>query len=454
MVPANKAFFSPAMTALAALLIYGLTLAPDLTWANFGTDGGELITAAATLGVPHPPGYPTYVLLGKLVSLIPWGIAAYRFNLFSAVAVSLAAAIVTTIAREEGHEASAIAVGLSLAFAPLVWGQAVITEVYGLNLLLISLLIWALWHKRSSTLTGFLFGLCLTTHLTSTLLFPLALSLTPRPKWGHFALSIPLGLFPLLIIPLLARSGSPVIWGQPATWPGWWWLITGSLYRFNLFAADWQTRLIPWLQTLLTQFTWVGLPLILYALFPSRPTSSPFSPRPSLFLFITALLYYLYAITYNTTDAIVLLLPAVLLLSLLLTPALQRLGRLALLLPLVSLLLNFEGQNLQKEQIIRPLATQHLQAAPPNAILLLSGEGSLFTLWYFQQVEGQRPDLILLDKNLFAFDWRRQQLRDLYPDVAWPEEYDLDALARQTKRPICYLEKLDEMTCPQTTNDD
>jgi hypothetical protein len=354
----------------------------------------------------------------------------------------MAAGFVTGIVREEGKETSAVAVGLCLAFAPLVWGQAVITEVYGLNLLMVAIFVWALWRKRPPVLVGFLFGLCLTTHLTSILLLPLVVGSVPREQWRPFALGVPLGLLPLLAIPLLARSGSPVIWGEPATWQGWWWLITGSLYHFNLFSADWQMRLLHWTQILFTQFTWAGLPLFLYSLF--VPRSSLFASR---LLFIMAVLYFIYAITYNTNDALILLLPAVLLLSLLLTPGLQRLGRFALLLPLVSLLLNFDGQNLRKEQTIRPLAGQHLQAAPPDAILLMSGEGSLFALWYFQHVEAQRPDLILLDKNLFAFDWYRHQLQDRYPDVAWPDEYDLEGLVREATRPICHLEGLEEMTC-------
>jgi hypothetical protein len=340
-------------------------------------------------------------------------------------------------------------VGLSLAFAPLVWGQAVITEVYGLNLVMVALFIWALGDKRPSLLTGSLFGLCLTTHLTAVLLLPLAIGLTPRRQWWQFFLGVPLGLLPLLVIPLLAGSGSPVVWGEPATWHGWWWLVSGALYRFNLFTADWQARLLPWSQILFSQFTWAGLPLILFGLLAPRPSSlAPrFSPSTPLLLFTTALLYFLYALTYNTNDALVLLLPAVLLLSLLLAPGLQRLGRFALLLPLISLLLNFEGQNMRKAQTIRPLASQHLQAAPPDAILFMSGEGSLFALWYFQHVEGQRPDLILLDENLFAFDWRRRQLQNEYPDVAWPETYDLEAVIREAERPICYLELLKEMTC-------
>jgi hypothetical protein len=108
---------------------------------------------------------------------------------------------VTGIVREEGKETSAMAVGLCLAFAPLAWGQAVITEVYGLNLLMVAIFVWALWRKRPPVLVGFLFGLCLTTHLTSILLLPLVVGSVPRVQWRPCALGVPLGLLPLLAIP-------------------------------------------------------------------------------------------------------------------------------------------------------------------------------------------------------------------------------------------------------------
>jgi hypothetical protein len=44
---------------LLVLAIYLPTVPRDLTWLAHSGDGGELITAAVTLGVPHPPGYPT-----------------------------------------------------------------------------------------------------------------------------------------------------------------------------------------------------------------------------------------------------------------------------------------------------------------------------------------------------------------------------------------------------------
>ncbi len=76
----------------ASLALYLSTLAPTLTWGegNIGVDGGELLAAAKTLGVPHPPGYPTYTLLLRgFATLVPIGDFAYRGNLMSAVLASL-----------------------------------------------------------------------------------------------------------------------------------------------------------------------------------------------------------------------------------------------------------------------------------------------------------------------------------------------------------------------------
>ena len=54
-------------------------------------DSGELVAAVHTLGIPHPSGYPLYVLLGKLFSMaLPIGSIAFRMSLFSAVCAAAA----------------------------------------------------------------------------------------------------------------------------------------------------------------------------------------------------------------------------------------------------------------------------------------------------------------------------------------------------------------------------
>ncbi|MEW5986576.1 MAG: DUF2723 domain-containing protein, partial [Chloroflexota bacterium] len=254
-------------------MVYLFTLAPDLTWANHSADGGELITAAVTLGVPHPPGYPTYVLLGKLFSFLPIGTVAYRFNLLSAICVALAGAFATVIGYSKiQNPKSKIAAALAFAFAPLVWGQALVAEVYGLNLLFVAAVLWATLNGRPGWLRGLLLGLSVTTHLTSLLLTPLIVGTTRRNQRPALLLGCLVGLTPFLVIPWLARGGSPVVWGEPTTLSGWWWLVSGRLYQANVLAlptAEWLPRAQQWFLSLTTQFTWFGFPLLLIGAFTS-----------------------------------------------------------------------------------------------------------------------------------------------------------------------------------------
>jgi hypothetical protein len=286
-----------------------------------------LATAVFTLGIPHPPGYPTYVLLGKLFTLIPVGTIAYRMNLFSAVSAATAVGFLATIISYQLSVVSyqsdrslftaycSLSTSLSLAFAPLVWGQALITEVYSLNLAMVAIFLWALLGKRPSWFVGFLLGLSVTTHLTSWLMLPLALALTPCPKWWQLAVGLFVGLSPFLALPWLAQTGSPVAWGDPTTLAGWWWLVSGRLYNPNLFAlptAEWWPRLAEWLWQLGEQFTWAGLPLIVVSFFrPQRflATEGCKPLRSQWMITLTAVSYFLYALGYNTPDAIVFFLP-------------------------------------------------------------------------------------------------------------------------------------------------
>ena len=81
---------------LVALVVYSWTLAPAVTL----TDSGELIVAASGLGVAHPPGFPLWVMLAHLASLVPVGNVAVRINFSSAVFAALACAMLTLVVAE------------------------------------------------------------------------------------------------------------------------------------------------------------------------------------------------------------------------------------------------------------------------------------------------------------------------------------------------------------------
>src|SRR5207248_10112011 len=78
----------------AALLLYVRTLAPSVLPGDYA----EFQMCAAILGIPHPTGYPLYVLLGKLFTMLPFGDVAYRVNLSSAIYMAGAAGVLYAIA--------------------------------------------------------------------------------------------------------------------------------------------------------------------------------------------------------------------------------------------------------------------------------------------------------------------------------------------------------------------
>jgi len=170
-----------AGVGLMSLTIYLLTLAPGLTWAHDSADGGELAAAARILGIPHPPGYPTYVLLAHLFTLLPAGEVATRTNLLSAVCAATAAAVLTHSLARRGRPA-AVSAGLALALSPLLWSQATVTEVHALNGLFTVLLLAAATSGRAgrmaatlAAVVGLAWGLSLGNHPTALFCVPLVI---------------------------------------------------------------------------------------------------------------------------------------------------------------------------------------------------------------------------------------------------------------------------------------
>src|SRR5215213_3239514 len=81
-----------------SLTLYMRTLAPSLLYG----DSAEFQTIAYTLGIGHPTGYPVYVLLAKLFTLLPRGEIAFRVNLFSAFSAALTIGLIYLILRKLG----------------------------------------------------------------------------------------------------------------------------------------------------------------------------------------------------------------------------------------------------------------------------------------------------------------------------------------------------------------
>ena len=214
------------ITFFGTLMLYTFTAAPDV----LSGDSGEFQFAAPLLAVPHPTGYPLYILLGKLATYLPIGSIAYRVTLVSVLAgaatVLLLALLVQAITR---NYLAALIAAVALAMSPGMWNAATLAEVYTLNMLLLTLLAWLLWHAHARQNVRLLSAAACVTGLGFSL---------------H-------GSFLLIGVPLLVfYAVIPLFWCPFAG--GEYWLVHRKRSRVLIHLVLWgAVGLLPWLFILL-----------------------------------------------------------------------------------------------------------------------------------------------------------------------------------------------------------
>jgi hypothetical protein len=235
-----------AVVAALALAAYALTLAPVITTG----DSGELVTAAATLRLAHPTGYPLYLLLAHLfVRALPFATPAFAMNLLSALFGAAAASVCRSLARELGaSRAAAAATALAFAFSASVWGEAVAARVYTLSALLFGAALLCALRARGGdanarALSWLWIGFGLANHTVIAILIPLAL-------WQSLRAAAPLrarAVEPLAALPGLAlyayllvaaRDDAIQTWGDPSTLDGFVAYLTRRDYWDNAWVSS------------------------------------------------------------------------------------------------------------------------------------------------------------------------------------------------------------------------
>ncbi|TAN36835.1 MAG: DUF2723 domain-containing protein [Verrucomicrobia bacterium] len=192
------------VTFALTLAAYVATLAPTVTLE----DCGELATASTFLGVPHPPGYPSWTLITWLFTKLfsgasylghpnPAWAVAFASAFFGALTCGVLALLISSSGRliADGKLKLAnpqdnttirylpffagVGGGLLLAFSPVLWSQSTIVEVYALNGFFQTTILALLyrWLRRPAQnwplfLLCFLFGLGVTNHQTLLFLGP------------------------------------------------------------------------------------------------------------------------------------------------------------------------------------------------------------------------------------------------------------------------------------------
>ena len=464
----------PLAVGLALLVSYVATLAPTVTY----WDSGEFLAAMKTLGIPHPPGTPLYILLGSVWANLfaPMLGFAYSVNLLSAVCTAAACAVFAHLMHRWTGDAWASAAGALLAgLMSSVWLNANETEVYAPALLVSALLVLLADNARVTgqsrwlVLFAYLCGLGWALQLSALVAVPGALTLLIGARHnGHWLrLSIgsvvvaAIGASAVLFMLVRAQHDPGVNQGNPATWQAFVDVITRAQYQpvpvlprqapwyiqiGNLFEyADWQVALgmepeppPSWRRTPFT---------IVYAVFGAagflwhrRVHHVSWRAMTVLFVFATlGVVAYLNMKAspsyghgflpsgakhearerdYFFALAFVwwgIWAGAGAVRVFMRTGAFGRLAGCAV--ALLPFLLNYSAVDRSAGPVAyaaRDSALRILSDVPPRAVVFAYGDNDTYPVWYAQYVEGVRTDVVTVTVPLLGAQWYRDELARRY----------------------------------------
>ena len=501
-----------AAVAVFVLVVYVLTMAPSTAmW-----DTSEYIAAAYTFGLPHPPGNPLFVIVGRVFSILPIaGNVAARINVLAALSSAVAAGMWFLVAeqilsawidRVIVRRAAAVVCALIGATAFTVWNQSVVNEkVYTVSLTGIAIVSWLAvrWSvrpegekaDRAVVLIAYLCGLGYANHMAGMLPAPaIAVAvLMRRPatllRGGLlFACFVALivGVSPFATQPIRAahfpamNEGEPTAcrtrlelsctmsegtyrafmynfnrgqYGKPSLAErqasfgeqvGMWWmyfrwqwlrdtevrapfvqgLLAAAFLVFGLIGgwAHFQhdRRSFWYFGTLMLTMT---LLLIYYLNFKLGFSQDPTSPSPRevrdrdyffLWSFSAWGVWAGIGLTYIWAS-----------IAALIGTEEQKRGRTAvaeptarawlrasptMLLAFVPLAGNWTAASRHGHTATRNVAADMLNSVEPYGVLVTVGDNDTFPLWYAQEVEGIRRDVVIANTSLLNTDWYVRQL--------------------------------------------
>jgi hypothetical protein len=237
----GPSYRAAALISLGTLVLYLLTLAPSTAmW-----DTSEYMTAAYTLGLPHPPGNPLFVLLGRFFSILPIASSvAVRINILAALCSAVAAGMWFLVTEtvlagwltERWQRLAGATLGSIIgATAFTVWNQSVVNEkVYTVSLVGIAIISWLMirWSDdpdgpkadRLLLMVAYLCGLGYANHMAGMLAAPAVTTavLVRRPRtllrWRLVVACVAalvLGLTPFATQPIRSAYFPPLNEGEP-----------------------------------------------------------------------------------------------------------------------------------------------------------------------------------------------------------------------------------------------
>lgn len=193
-------------------------------------DSGELAASAHILGIPHPPGYPFYMILGRLFSMIFPGNPALGMNILSSIFAILSLLLVFQILLDFGIKPQiAFIPSILLSIHPLFLQFATITEVYTITsfFFLLELL---LLKRDNYLLLSYVVGISFLIHPMLWIIGVYSLYKILKRDYRLIIYSF-VGISVILYLPIRSISNPLIDWGNPETLRG----VISHILRFEYY---------------------------------------------------------------------------------------------------------------------------------------------------------------------------------------------------------------------------
>ncbi len=475
-------FLLPLLVGVGSFLIFLLFQATGI----YGGDSGDLVTAAFTFGIPHPPGYPLYTLLGWLLTRLPLFTPAWRVGIASSIPHALTLALLFLIVRRLTNDAVAATFScIVLAGNYLFFLYSITPEVFALLNFFIVLLYYLLlgWGQtgrpRYLYLASGIFGLTLGHHQLILFLVPSVAYFIWKQKksfkvkkntlqqisYVNLLGLFFLGLTPYLYVLAAARGASIINWDRPTNLARFFHLILrndyGTFVANNTYGVLLTNRMLQWVaygKFIIVDFTVIGIITALcglYWLYRHHKVIGYW-----LFLSIVSIgpgffFYAGYPLANNFTLGTYerFLLPSYILVSILIGCGVYQLKnmiynvcrwfanqtharRISLLVIIVLFvypvviaymtLWRFWG--IRWDRTADNLGSDILTTAPNRSLILLNRDTPLFITQYVRYGLGVRPGTIVLHTSLLGMTTYEETLRHVFPGVRIPSLSDPEFL--------------------------
>lgn len=410
-------------------------------------------------GLPHPPGYPLYVIIGRVFcSMFPFGTPAFKASLLSAIfagiTISLLYSIVKTV---NGNTLAALLASGIFAVSRLFWQYATVAEVFSLAALTTALIVYSYIKTLkdcNNRLNYFIFGLSFSIgiahHHSVLFLFPLI----PLLFWHTVKEYRSLGrVLPVCILFLSGTLPGFAVYGALPFFDGPWKFSTVNslidIYNFFMRKSygtlstpitEWWNNAIVFVRYLPGDFYWAGFVAGLFGIITGiNSRHNRFWSLSIIVCFVLSGPFFLSLFDQPSQGRSLIMLERFYIMPHLLFSIYIGMGfhffqstygnvinesvlKIAVAgFLLIAALGSYPKSDHANWTVLEDYCNNSFSVIEKNAIVVGHGDTEFSGYLYMQSVLQKRSDIVFLAPSLVQEDWYQEFIKENHPEFVFPE---------------------------------